>query len=182
RRLAAEVRLDRRDQPLGVVAVDELAPGVAAIAELAGRVAELAADDLVRHEAVVADVPVPQAQLRAFEREPELLGVLAALALGARREDRVRLAAPLASIEAERRAGAEDGEERQVRERLLPPRREQLYGRAARGDDERLVHVQRRRRDLAERGHARFARAADRAEDDPALADAALATERGQDR
>src|SRR5205085_3539086 len=116
---APEVRLDGRDEPLGLVAMDDVAPGRAAVAELARRIAELRAHDLVVIEAVVADVPVPEAQLRPLQRQLELLCRPAPLALGAGLDQGIGLPPPLAAIETERGAGAEQGEARQRGERLL---------------------------------------------------------------
>ena len=69
---------------------------------------------LVVLEAVAAQVPVPQAQVRALQRQLELLGALPALARGARLEAGEGLAPQLAAVQAERRRGGEDDTKKSV--------------------------------------------------------------------
>jgi hypothetical protein len=71
-----------------------------------------------------------KAQVGALERELELLGRSSCARARRSLEQRVRLAAPLAAVEAEGRAGAEEREEGEVGERLLAPGREQRGQRA----------------------------------------------------
>src|SRR4029078_4713102 len=63
RGLAAEVRLDRGEDASPVERMDDAVPLAAEGADIARRVAELLARDLVVLEAVAAQVPVPQAQI-----------------------------------------------------------------------------------------------------------------------
>ena len=109
---------------------------------LAGLVAELLARHLVVLEAVAAQVPVPQAQVGALQRQLELLGALPALARGARLEPGEGPAPPWPRYRPNAAAAREDDEEDRVLERLLAPGAEDVGIGAADGDDQRLVHVQ----------------------------------------
>jgi hypothetical protein len=102
-------------------------------------------------EAVAAQVPVPQAQVGALQRELELLGALPPLARRARLEPRERRAPALAAVQAEHRRRGEDDEEDRVLERLLAPGAKTSASARLTGDDERLVHVQLGRGDAAQR-------------------------------
>ena len=72
-------------------------------------------------EAIAAQVPVPQAQVGALQRQLELLGALPAFACGARLEPGEGPAPSLAAVQPERRHGGEDDEEERVLDRLLAP-------------------------------------------------------------
>ncbi|HEX7436379.1 MAG TPA: hypothetical protein VF308_06725 [Caldimonas sp.] len=100
--LLLEMGLQRHCDALGVLRVKQGPPSRTLVADLSTVVAELEAGQLVLVEPVAGDVPIPEAELGATQREFEPLGGALPFLFG-RSSEPVELAPlPLAAVETER--------------------------------------------------------------------------------